>query len=263
MVVVDERHPHATFFPADAHGLRDVLKFAVTLVAKEPNAITQAHGQIRMAIIVEITGRAAKATASSLNSGFLRHIAESSVAEIVQQAAAAVRRAAHEKKIGFTIAVVVEKASTGARPRKTVRGALGLRHKRIWLRREVHWNCGRHFDNRAERQFRERVAPLIAITRAERRSEMLCRDFLEARQMLACRSGITLPLQSARQAKFRRSVVGIKSQTFLKCSDGFVIFLKLSVQVAEEIVGIGFLCDFRDVLESGYAFFRLTEVFLG
>jgi len=40
---------------------------------------------------------------------------------------------------------------------------------------------------------------LIAVARAERRSEMFRRDFLETRQVFARCSRVSLPLQRARQ----------------------------------------------------------------
>ncbi len=92
---------------------------------------------------------------------------------------------------------------------------------------------------------------------------MLRRDFLEARQVFACRSSIALPLKRARQAELRRSVKRRKGQPLLKRRDRFVIFLPLCVQVADKIIGVGLVgSDLRDVLKSGDAFLRLPEVFV-
>ena len=105
---------------------------------------------------------------------------------------------------------------------------------------------------------------MIAIACAERRSEMLRRDFLETCQVFARRSSISFPLKCARQAEFRRGVKRIKSQPFLKCGDSLVIFLQLGVQVTDKIIGVRFVSsDLRDVLKSHDALLGFPEVLVG
>src|SRR5216684_2785329 len=165
-----------------------------------------------------------------MDARFLRHIPKFVAAKIAQQAAGAFRRAAHEKKIGPPIAIVVKETCASARSNFDAASSSTLRHKRIRLRRKSHRNGRWHINNRIQRQLRERVSSLIAVARAERRSEMVRRDFLEARQVFARRSSIALPLKRARQAELRRSVKRRKRQPPLKRRDGFVIFLQLGVQ---------------------------------
>src|SRR6266403_1299837 len=139
------------------------------------------------------------------------HIFESPITLIVQQAAEAIRRAAHQKEIRLPIAIVIEETGARARPDLNVTCARTLRNKNVWLRRKSHRNRRRHVDNRVQRQLRERIAALIAVARAERRSEMLGGDFLEARQMLPRCGCIALALKRARQPEFRRSMKTIQS----------------------------------------------------
>src|SRR5260370_39213359 len=141
-----------------------------------------------------------------MDARFLRHIVESAIAYALQQAAGPVRRPAHQEKIGLAIAVVVEEARAGARSNLDAASPQTLRPDRIRLRRESHRYRRRHIDNRTQRQLRERVTPLIAVARTERRSKMLRRDFLETREMFARRGSIALALKRARQAEFRRSM---------------------------------------------------------
>src|SRR5712664_1270371 len=110
-----------------------------------------------------------------MDARFLRHIPKFAAAKIAQQAAGAVRRAAHEKEIGLPIAIVVKETCASAWSNFDAASPCTLRHKRIRLRRKSHWNRRRHINNRIQRQLRERVTPLIAIARTERRSEMLRR----------------------------------------------------------------------------------------
>src|SRR5258708_2162453 len=164
----------------------------------------------------------------------------------------------------LAVTVVVEEARAGARPGRSELSACGFRHERIGPRREANRSRSGYVDYSTGRQLRQRVAPLIAVARAERRAKMLGRDLLKSRQVLACRSGIAFALKGARQSEFRRSMEGVKGQALLKRSEGFVIFLKLQVQVANEIVAIGFVrCDFGDMPESGDTFFRIADASVG
>src|SRR5258708_31892769 len=85
MIVVDESDAHAAFFAANSHRLRHVFELAVTLVAKEPDTITQTNRKIRVAIVVKISGRAAKSAAAEMDSRFLCRIFKSSIARFVSQ----------------------------------------------------------------------------------------------------------------------------------------------------------------------------------
>ena len=128
----------------------------------------------------------------------------------MEQAAGAIRGAAHQKKIGLPIAVIIEETCARARSDLNAAAPHTLGHKRIRLRRKSHRNRRRHVDNRVQRQLRERIAALIAVARAERCSEMLGGDFLEARQMLPRCGCIALALKRARQPEFRRSMKTIQ-----------------------------------------------------
>lgn len=48
----------------------------------------------------------------------------------------------------------------------------------------------------------------------------------------------------------------------MECGDGLIVALKLGIQIADEIPGIGFVGDLRDVSESVDAFFRVTEILI-
>ncbi len=63
MIVVNESYADAAGLAANAHGLRDLFKFAVAFVAQQVHAIVQADSQLGVAIIVEIARGAAEAAA--------------------------------------------------------------------------------------------------------------------------------------------------------------------------------------------------------
>src|SRR5882724_899856 len=130
-----------------------------------------------MAIVVKISRRTAEPAAFQIYSRCQRYIREPAVAEVVQQAARSIRHPTDEEKIWFAITVVVKEAGARARPDRSALTAPGLRDKRIRLRRKSHRNRRRDINNRAPRQFRERISPLIPITCAKRHSKMLRRDF--------------------------------------------------------------------------------------
>ena len=62
---------------------------------------------------------------------------------------------------------------------------------------------------RGARKLRQRKASLVAVARSHRRAEMILRDFLEARQVLARGVGVAFALKCARNAKFSRGMEGI------------------------------------------------------
>ena len=82
MIVVHKSHAHTAFFPADPHRLGHVFELAISLVAQQPDAVTQTNSEIGVTIIVEIAGRASEAAAGEMDARFLRHIVESSIAQI-------------------------------------------------------------------------------------------------------------------------------------------------------------------------------------
>src|SRR6267154_4773617 len=99
-----------------------------------------------MAVIVEVPGRTSEATPVQANSSVLGHIREASIAQIAQQSARAVRRAAHQKKIRLAIPIVVEPAGAGAWADLNAASTRTPRHKRIRFRSKSHRNRRRHID---------------------------------------------------------------------------------------------------------------------
>jgi hypothetical protein len=87
-------------------------------------------------------------------------------------------------------------------------------------------------------------------------------NFLEAREMLAGGIGIAFALIGAGNAEFRGSVIGKSGEGFLKFGDGLVVALELGIEIAEEIVGVGFRGKFGDVLKGVDALFWLAGVFV-
>ena len=115
VVVVNEGDAHAAFFAANANFFGDVFEFSSAIVVKEMDAIGETDRQIGVAVVIEIARGAAEAAAGNFESGFFRDIRKLSVAKIVEQVAGAVGCRAYEKEIGFAVAVVIEKACSGAR----------------------------------------------------------------------------------------------------------------------------------------------------
>ena len=58
VVVIHERQANASLFAANSCGLRDVGEFPVALVVQQTDAIGEAHGQVGLAVVVEIARRA-------------------------------------------------------------------------------------------------------------------------------------------------------------------------------------------------------------
>ncbi len=52
------------------------------------------------------------------------------------------------------------------------------------------------------------------------------------------------------------------ARAFLKCGDGLIVELQLRIQIADEIPGVGFVGNLRDVRESFDAFFGVAEIFI-
>ena len=70
---------------------------------------SRAHGEITATVVVVIAGRAADAVRSRIESGFLRHILELAVSQIVVERHAAFRAVAGKKDVDLAVAIVVEK----------------------------------------------------------------------------------------------------------------------------------------------------------
>ncbi len=87
-------------------------------------------------------------------------------------------------------------------------------------------------------------------------------DFLKARKMLARRIIVAFALVGTSYAELRRSVIRKRGQRLLKLGNGFVVLLKLRVQVSQEVVGVGFRRKLRDVLEGIDPFFGFAGVFV-
>jgi hypothetical protein len=84
MVIVHECHAHTIFLFADPHRFRHVFELGVALVAKEPHAVAQTNGQIDLTVIIKIPRRTSKTAVHKGQAEFLRHIPESSLAQIVE-----------------------------------------------------------------------------------------------------------------------------------------------------------------------------------
>ena len=61
MIVVHPGQADAARLAADAYFFGDVFEFSVALVVEETNAVGEADGEIRMTVVVEVTGGAAQA----------------------------------------------------------------------------------------------------------------------------------------------------------------------------------------------------------
>ena len=70
---------------------------------------------------------------------------------------------------------------------------------------------------------------------------MVGRDVLKFGEVLARGRGVAFALVGARNSKFRGRVVGKKRQPLLVSSDGLIVLLQLRIQIADEIVGVGFV----------------------
>src|ERR1700742_2634771 len=87
-------------------------------------------------------------------------------------------------------------------------------------------------------------------------------DFLEAGEVFASGGGVTFALVSAGDAKFGGSVEGESFECALEGGDGFVVVLGLGLEVADEVVAVGFGGDLRYVGEGGDSLFDFAGVFI-
>src|SRR5215469_4854052 len=195
--------------------------------------------------------------------GRLRHVFKFSIAEVAQKMARSIRFSAHKEKVGLTIAVKIKKACASAWSDGHRRCAdFHIQGESVGF--EVRVNLSGDFSRRARRQFRERILTLVAIACAEWGSQVLRGDFLKARQVFTRSSGITLALQRAGQPEFGRSMDGIERYTLLECSDRVIVLLLLGAEVADKIIGVGFVGpDFCYVFERRNPFFRVAHIFIG
>src|SRR5260370_10693626 len=91
---------------------------------------------------------------------------------------------------------------------------------------------------------------------------MLGSDFLKTREVLPRGIRVTFSQIGARDAKFRRGVIGKRGYGFLKFGDGFVVALELRLQGAKKIMSVGFGRNLRDVLQCFDALFGLCGSFV-
>ena len=74
--------------------------------------------------------------------------------------------------------------------------------------------------------------------------------------------GVAVALIGAGDAKFGGGVERESFEGLLEGGDGFVVVLKLGLQVADEIAGVGFGRELRDVGEGGDPLFDVAEIFV-
>src|SRR5580692_8544293 len=116
VIVVHPRQADATRLAAEADFFGDVLEFSLAGIAKEPNAVEEADGEIGMAVVVEIAGRATEAGRGALEPRSFRDIRELSVSEIVEEVAAVRSIIAYEEDVRLAVVVVVEETGAVGRP---------------------------------------------------------------------------------------------------------------------------------------------------
>ena len=123
-------------------------------------------------------------------------------------------------------------------------------------------NGGRRILHGAAWEFGERETALIAVACAERCGDVVGGHFLKFGEMLFGGFDIAAALVGAGDAKFGGGMKRKDGESFLKCGDGEIVVLKLRIQIADEIPGVGFVGNLRDVCESVDAFFRVAEIFV-
>src|SRR5262249_48963225 len=133
VIVIDEGGGDAFLRRLNAHGLRDVGKFAAAVVVEKMDAIVHAHGEIGFAVVVVVAGSAAPSAAAQFDPGGVGEVGKLAVTGVVQQPHRAVLRRADQQQIGPAIVVVVKKARAGT--------CTGTQR----LRREFHRNGGGGF----------------------------------------------------------------------------------------------------------------------
>ena len=87
-------------------------------------------------------------------------------------------------------------------------------------------------------------------------------DFLEAGEMFFRGGGVTFALVGAGDAEFGGGMEGESFERFLEGGDGFFVVLRLGLEIADEIVGIGFGSDLGDVGEGGDSLFDFAGIFV-
>ena len=185
----------------------------------------------------------------------MRDVGEFSVAEIAEEARGAVVGGADEEEVGLAVVVEVEEAGAGGGGE-----FCGGVSERLW--REIYFDRSGGGGDRAFGEFGERVAALIAVAGAERSAEMIGGDFLKAGEMFTRGGGVTFALVGASDAEFGGGVERESFERFLEGGDGFVVVLRLGLQVADEIVAVGFGRELRDVGEGGDSLFDFAGIFV-
>ncbi len=87
-------------------------------------------------------------------------------------------------------------------------------------------------------------------------------DFLKAGKVLARGSRVAFALIRARKAELGRRMKRVGSERFLKSGDGFVVMLRLRLQITDKIETVRFGRKLGDVLESSNAFFDFARIFI-
>ena len=136
-----------------------------------------------MAIVIEIAGGAAEAAASYLEAGIFGDVRELSVAEIVEETVGAIGGGAYQEKIGFAVAIVIEEAGAGARPKRgKPRPYVNERLDGLWG--EANGDGRRSVLHGTAGKFSEREAALIAVACAELSGDVIGGHFLKFGEML-------------------------------------------------------------------------------
>ena len=91
---------------------------------------------------------------------------------------------------------------------------------------------------------------------------MLGGEFGEAGEMFARGGGVAFALIGARDAELGGCVERKSFERFFEGGDGFVVALRLRLEVADEVVGVGFRRELRDVRESGDSLFDFAGIFV-
>ena len=99
---------------------------------------------------------------------------------------------------------------------------------------------------------------MIAVSRAEWCGDMISGHFLKFGEVFFGGFGVAAALVSARDSKFSRRMKWKYRKGLLKRFDGSIVALQLRIQIADEIPGVGFVGNLRDVRERLDAFFRVT-----
>ena len=207
VVVVHESYSHTEFFLDNSHLVGEVRKFTVARVPQQPHTVLQANCKIRVPIIIEIAGRASHAAPAQIQSRLLSYVREAPVTQIVQQSRGSFGIGAHQQKVRLAVTVIIEKTRAGARPDRIFRCARRFQRRIHRRDNKMHRRGRRHLQRRIGNRFRYRIFSLVAISRAQRRAQVLRGDFLKFCQVFLRGFGIAFALVGARQLKFGGSVV--------------------------------------------------------